>query len=76
MNSAMLSMQVMFIVWNTIIHRYTCIKKIDGQLRRIDDITGEPGEEPFKFTISDDHKKNQDHYEQLADVSLKFIIHF
>ncbi|XP_039947653.1 FAM172 family protein homolog CG10038 isoform X1 [Bactrocera tryoni] len=39
----------------------------DGQLRKIDDITGEPGEEPFKFSISDDHKKNQEHYEQLAD---------
>ncbi|XP_053947912.1 FAM172 family protein homolog CG10038 isoform X1 [Anastrepha ludens] len=39
-----------------------------GQLRKIDEATGEPGEEPFKFTISDDHAKNQAHYEQLADL--------
>ncbi|XP_036321463.1 FAM172 family protein homolog CG10038 isoform X2 [Rhagoletis pomonella] len=39
----------------------------EGQLRKIDETTGEPGAEPFKFTISDDHAKNQAHYEQLAE---------
>uniref|UniRef100_W8B7Y2 UPF0528 protein CG10038 n=1 Tax=Ceratitis capitata TaxID=7213 RepID=W8B7Y2_CERCA len=39
----------------------------DGQLRKIDEITGEPGEEPFKFSLFEDHAKNQEHYEKLAD---------
>ncbi|XP_067633433.1 FAM172 family protein homolog CG10038 [Eurosta solidaginis] len=39
----------------------------DGQLRKIDEATGEPGNEPFHFTISDDHAKNQEHYDKLAE---------
>lgn len=38
-----------------------------GQLRKIDKISGEPGEEPYEFKISDNQAKNQEHYEQLAN---------
>ncbi|XP_062125039.1 FAM172 family protein homolog CG10038 isoform X2 [Drosophila sulfurigaster albostrigata] len=39
----------------------------DGKLHKIDPATGEPGEEPFVFQISEDAAVNREHYDKLAN---------
>lgn len=46
----------------------------DGQLRKINESSGEAGDEPFKFEVTKDHAKNQAHYEKLADVCIIVIV--
>lgn len=38
-----------------------------GKLCKIDPATGEPGTEPYEFNISEDHSKNEKHYNELAE---------
>ncbi|KAH8419054.1 hypothetical protein KR222_002109, partial [Zaprionus bogoriensis] len=38
-----------------------------GELRKLDPVSGEPGEQPYEFKISENHAKNQEHYEKLAN---------
>jgi hypothetical protein len=42
----------------------------DGQLRKIDPNTGEPGNELFEFDVNEDQDYNQKRYEALGDVSV------
>jgi hypothetical protein len=42
----------------------------DGQLRKIDPNTGEPGNEPFEFHVTENQDYNQKRYEALGDVSV------
>ncbi|KAH8358467.1 hypothetical protein KR093_000439, partial [Drosophila rubida] len=39
----------------------------DGKLHKIDPATGEPGDEPFNFQISEDVAENRAHYDKLAN---------
>ena len=41
----------------------------DGELRQIDESTGEPGRKPFEFKVMpDNHNYNQRHYEAIGDL--------
>ncbi|KAJ4445740.1 hypothetical protein ANN_12425 [Periplaneta americana] len=42
----------------------------EGQLRKLDAVTGQPGDEPFEFNVSQDQSYNQKRYEALGDVSV------
>jgi hypothetical protein len=42
----------------------------DGQLRKIDPNTGEPGNESFVFDVSENPEYNQKRYEALGEVSV------
>ncbi|XP_016959862.2 FAM172 family protein homolog CG10038 [Drosophila biarmipes] len=39
----------------------------EGVLRKIDPATGEPGEEPYSYNVSDDPAENERHYQNLAN---------
>ncbi|XP_030374329.1 FAM172 family protein homolog CG10038-like [Scaptodrosophila lebanonensis] len=38
-----------------------------GQLRKVDENTGKPGDQPFEYQISGDRVENEDHYEKIGD---------
>ncbi|XP_030374506.1 FAM172 family protein homolog CG10038-like [Scaptodrosophila lebanonensis] len=44
-----------------------------GQLRQIDATSGEPGEKPFEFKVSEDFDQNQRHYEKLGDIIQEIV---
>ncbi|GBP79900.1 UPF0528 protein CG10038 [Eumeta japonica] len=44
----------------------------EGQLRKLDK-TGYPGEEPFQFSVSDNHQECQRHYEELGEAVTKYV---
>ncbi|KAG8228509.1 hypothetical protein J437_LFUL008380, partial [Ladona fulva] len=45
----------------------------EGKLRKLDKITGEPGEDGFEFRVSEDNDYNQKHYEALGDVITEHV---
>ncbi|XP_071450127.1 FAM172 family protein homolog CG10038 isoform X2 [Hetaerina americana] len=45
----------------------------DGRLRKLDKVTGQPGEEGFEFQVSNDGDYNQRHYEALGDVITEHV---
>ncbi|KAF4531846.1 hypothetical protein B566_EDAN000872 [Ephemera danica] len=46
----------------------------DGELRKIDPATGQPGNEKFEFNVKeDDRRYNQKHYEALGDVITEHV---
>jgi hypothetical protein len=59
----------LLVVWIINIHiNFLCFS--DGQLRKIDPNTDEPGNESFEFNVSENEEYNQKRYEALGDVSV------
>ncbi|XP_049765066.1 FAM172 family protein homolog CG10038 [Schistocerca cancellata] len=45
----------------------------EGKLRKICSSTGQPGDEPFQFSVSEDHSFSQRHYEALGEVITDYV---
>ncbi|XP_069695225.1 FAM172 family protein homolog CG10038 isoform X2 [Periplaneta americana] len=45
----------------------------EGQLRKLDAVTGQPGDEPFEFNVSQDQSYNQKRYEALGDAITEHV---
>ncbi|PSN35376.1 UPF0528 protein [Blattella germanica] len=60
-------------VFPSTLHGFGYAFNKDGELRKIDPKTGEPGNDPFEFNVSEDPEYNQKSYEALGDVITEYL---